>query len=214
MNTTFGLLTRLAPLLCVALSLGARAAEPGDEQWDARFGPLGIFGDSHAIAVSGSNVYVGGTFIAAGGILASNIARWNGRSWSTLGSGLNSNVLAIAVSGNEVYVGGNFTSAGGISANRIARWNGSSWSALGIGVNGEVRTIAIGGSNVYVGGAFTAAGASRPTSATRSIVFAPSADEVARRAYSSYVSRGSQPGHDVEHWLAAEGQLLAEHKLI
>ena len=42
---------------------------------------------------------------------------------------------------------------------------------------------------------------------------APSADEVARRAYFSYVNQGSLPGHDVQHWLEAEAQLLAERNL-
>jgi len=43
--------------------------------------------------------------------------------------------------------------------------------------------------------------------------FAPSADEVARRAYFSYVSEGSQPGHEVQHWLEAEAQLIKERNL-
>jgi Protein of unknown function (DUF2934) len=43
--------------------------------------------------------------------------------------------------------------------------------------------------------------------------FAPSADEVARRAYFCYVNEGSLPGHDVQHWLKAEAQLLAERNL-
>ncbi len=42
---------------------------------------------------------------------------------------------------------------------------------------------------------------------------APSADEVARRAYFSYVNQGSLPGHDVQHWLEAEAHLLAERNL-
>jgi hypothetical protein len=43
--------------------------------------------------------------------------------------------------------------------------------------------------------------------------FVPSPDEVARRAYFSYVNEGSLPGRDVQHWLAAEAQLLAERDL-
>ena len=43
--------------------------------------------------------------------------------------------------------------------------------------------------------------------------FAPSADEVARRAYFSYVNQGSLPGHEVQHWLEAEAQLIAERNL-
>jgi hypothetical protein len=40
--------------------------------------------------------------------------------------------------------------------------------------------------------------------------FAPSPDEVARRAYFSYVNEGSPQGRSVQHWLDAEAQLLAE----
>ena len=45
------------------------------------------------------------------------------------------------------------------------------------------------------------------------IDFVPSADEVARRAYFSYLNQGSLPGHDVQHWLEAEADLLAERNL-
>ena len=43
--------------------------------------------------------------------------------------------------------------------------------------------------------------------------FAPSADEVARRAYFTYENEGSPQGRDVQHWLAAEAQLIAERNL-
>jgi hypothetical protein len=48
---------------------------------------------------------------------------------------------------------------------------------------------------------------------TNEIDFAPSPDEVARKAYFSYVNQGSPQGHEVQHWLEAEAQLLAERKL-
>ncbi len=38
--------------------------------------------------------------------------------------------------------------------------------------------------------------------------FVPSPDEVARRAYFSYENQGSLPGHDVQHWLDAEAELV------
>jgi hypothetical protein len=63
----------------------------------------------------------------------------------------------------------------------------------------------------------------KPVGASRSAVaeklnqneidFAPSADEVARKAYFSDVNQDSLPGHEVQHWLEAEAQLLAERKL-
>ena len=42
------------------------------------------------------------------------------------------------------------------------------------------------------------------------IDFAPSADEVARKAYFTYVNEGSPEGRDVQHWLAAEAELTVE----
>jgi len=45
------------------------------------------------------------------------------------------------------------------------------------------------------------------------IDFAPSPDEVARRAYFSYENEGSPQGRDVQHWLAAEAQLIVERNL-
>jgi hypothetical protein len=42
------------------------------------------------------------------------------------------------------------------------------------------------------------------------INFAPSPDEVARKAYFNYVNQGSSQGREVQHWLAAEAELIAE----
>jgi hypothetical protein len=61
------------------------------------------------------------------------------------------------------------------------------------------------------------AGVSVPAAVVNSnqneIDFAPSLDEVARKAYFSYVNEDSLPGHDVQHWLEAEAELIAERKL-
>jgi hypothetical protein len=122
-----------------------------------------------ALAVaSNGDVYVGGSFTRAGGLLANNIAKWNGTAWSSLvtvaGNGVNSNVSALAVARNgDVYVGGDFTQAGGMAANNVAKWDGAAWSSLGNGaangVDGAVSTVAVASSgDVYVGGSFTQAG--------------------------------------------------------
>ena len=59
--------------------------------------------------------------------------------------------------------------------------------------------------------------APRPTAAAalnqNEINFTPSPDEVARRAYFSYENQGSLPGHEVQHWLKAEAELIAERNL-
>ena len=59
--------------------------------------------------------------------------------------------------------------------------------------------------------------APRPTSAAGidqdEISFTPSPEEVARKAYFVYENEGSQPGHEVQHWLKAEADLIAERNL-
>ena len=104
------------------------------------------------------NLYVGGEFGFAGSVLASNIAQWNGTSWSALGSGINGAVSTIVVSGATVYVGGQFTQAGGMPACGIAQWDGSTWSAVGTGINGTVNVLLMNGTTLYAGGNFTTAG--------------------------------------------------------
>jgi len=45
------------------------------------------------------------------------------------------------------------------------------------------------------------------------INFTLSPDEVARRAYFAYENERSKPGHDVQHWLKVEADLIAERNL-
>jgi trimeric autotransporter adhesin len=118
-----------------------------------------------ALAVSGATLYVGGDFTKAGGVSATNIAQWNGSSWSAVGSGISglgydgySYVSALLVSGGILYAGGDFTKAGGGAVGYIAKWNGSAWSGLGVGMNDAVYALAVSGSTLYAGGYFDMAG--------------------------------------------------------
>jgi hypothetical protein len=90
---------------------------------------------------SGVALYAAGSFQSAGQGSASRIAKWNGTSWSALGSGMGGgDVDALAVfddgSGSALYASGTFANAGGAAVQHIARWNGSGWSALAGGWSG------------------------------------------------------------------------------
>jgi hypothetical protein len=147
---------RIDPTFSDANWISMNPSIPGADSWI-----------SAAVVDDSGSLYIGGSFTVVGDVVANYIAKWNGSSWSALGSGLNSIVYALAVSGSDVYAGGLFTTAGGSAATNIAKWNGSSWSALGTGMDGAyshpVYALAASGSNVYAGGYFTTAGGSAAT---------------------------------------------------
>ncbi|GAA4049516.1 hypothetical protein GCM10022409_40140 [Hymenobacter glaciei] len=122
-----------------------------------------------ALAVAGNgDVYAGGLFRQAGSVAANRVARWDGTTWSPLGTGtnngMNNEVRTLVVASNgDVYAGGFFTQAGGLAANFVAKWNGAAWNSLGTGtangMNVGVPTLALAGNgDLYAGGNFTVAG--------------------------------------------------------
>ena len=126
----------------------------------------GLDGKIYATTVFNNELIVAGSFNTAGGITVNGIAKWNGSSWSALGSGVDGtyhNIYALAVYNGELIAGGEFTIAGGISASMIAKWNGTSWSSLGSGLtNGTLKSVyclyvfnnelIAGGDFLYAGG--------------------------------------------------------------
>jgi hypothetical protein len=104
----------------------------------------GNVGTVNAIAGYNGELYAAGSFTNAGGTAIRNIAKWNGTSWSALGTGIGDNgVNALCVFGNELYVGGSFDSAGTVPANNIAKWSQSCYAT--IAANGST-VICAGGS--------------------------------------------------------------------
>ncbi|HEU4420358.1 MAG TPA: hypothetical protein VFT55_15580, partial [Planctomycetota bacterium] len=68
------------------------------------------------------DLVAGGEFTAAGGVSATRIARWNGTTWSALGSGMNSSVDALTtLSNGDLIAGGQFTVAGGVASAYVAK---------------------------------------------------------------------------------------------
>ncbi len=116
-----------------------------------------------ALAWDGANLYAGGAFQDAGAVVANNIAKWDGTSWTPLGAGINGYAYSLVWDGANLYVGGDFTTAGDEPALNIAKWNGTTWSPLGTGLDNVawhpyVNALAWDGSSLYAGGTFTTAG--------------------------------------------------------
>jgi PKD repeat protein len=109
---------------------------------------------------SSNKLYMGGHFIEVGGNTnCSGIAVYDGNSWSSLGTGVNSYVRAIHKYNGNIIAGGDFTSAGGTPANKVAKWQpaSSSWTAMGSGMNGYIRALQEYKGELYAGGEFTEA---------------------------------------------------------
>jgi trimeric autotransporter adhesin len=123
----------------------------------------GVYGMA---ALANGELIVGGRFADAGGSGAQNVARWNGTSWSAIGSGIryddprNSGAFAVAtLSSGDLYVGGLFVAAGGSATRNVARWNGSAWSPLAVGTDGWIRAMAkLPNGDLLAGGYFTTIG--------------------------------------------------------
>ena len=103
--------------------------------WDDRFFTVGVGNTSsgadevYSLAVDNGSLFIGGDFSIVGNAAANNVAKWDGTSWNSLGSGTDGTVLVLAVVGTDLYAGGVFLKAGGIPASYLAKWDGTSWSA-------------------------------------------------------------------------------------
>lgn len=100
-------------------------------RWDGQtWQPLGSgltpdpndYASGNALAIFNGNLIVGGRFAKAGGVSAHNIARWDGTTWSALGSGVDGGVSALAVYQGDLLVGGGFLHAGDGVSTYFARW--------------------------------------------------------------------------------------------
>jgi len=121
-------------------------------------GGTSIIGDvMNALAVNGSQIFVGGSFSSVGLVNISNLGVFNGSDWSELAivtSAGNVEILRMVINGNILYVGGSFESIDSVSAYGLASFDGNSWSSVGSTKNGTVvyDIIFDGSGNVYVGG--------------------------------------------------------------
>lgn len=128
-------------------------AFPGDENWDANIGSLGLTRTVHALAFDQNFLYLGEGY----GDGLKHIRRWNGEGWASIANNVDGSVQALVSYGNgNLYAGGYFTQTGTCNnCKRVAQWDGSSWSAMGNNLCGEVIALAqdsIG--TLYAGGTF------------------------------------------------------------
>jgi hypothetical protein len=101
---------------------------------------------------------VGGSFISLGERANPFIAIGDGRTWRSLGDGLDGAVYAMCEFNGDLIVAGDFQTAGAESAPGVARWDGTRWHAMGSGLDGQVLCLASFGGKLFAGGRFRHSG--------------------------------------------------------
>jgi hypothetical protein len=139
-----------------------------DGTLDATFNPGTINGRVNTLALSGSRLYMGGTFTTVNGQSRVGLAALNATTgalegWNPGVSGPGV-VRTVAVSGNTVYVGGIFDTAGGQPRNNIAAIdaltdtnNATAWDP-NADFPGTVHDIELNNNIAYVAGSFATIG--------------------------------------------------------
>lgn len=115
----------------------------------------GTNGAVNAIVKFNNTIVFGGKFTLAGTTSVSNIAYWNGNTWSALGGGFNDTVTSLIVFNSNLYAGGSFTQSGSNTVNHIAMWNGTSWVQPANGLNGTVNSFAVFNGKLIAAGSFS-----------------------------------------------------------
>jgi hypothetical protein len=115
-----------------------------------------------ALAVSGTTLFVGGSFDLIGGATRNNLAGLTTATGvaTAFDPNASGNILALAVAGNSVIVGGGFYAIGGVSRNYAAVLDATTGSAAAFdpNPNGTIGALAVSGSAIYMGGSFTSLG--------------------------------------------------------
>lgn len=142
----FVLLVVFACMIAVGATTSSQDLQyPDDIYWDNTISPslLGVNGTISAAIVWNGSLIVAGNFSVAGGIMAHNIAAWNGTTWSALNEGLNGEVYALAIYNGKLVASGEFHISGNTPLTHIAMWDGSFWSNVGFGLVTPATVLAV-----------------------------------------------------------------------
>jgi trimeric autotransporter adhesin len=150
-------------------------------------GPGGVNGAVSALTTYANGLYVGGSyFTLAGGVPVTHLARWDGTTYSPVGSGFGfgpdfGQMSCLATYQGKLFASGEFLSVDGVPCRSIGQFDGVSWDSVGTGADSVgivVDSISMGpfggwyyihapatisamiefGGELYVGGTFNMVG--------------------------------------------------------
>jgi hypothetical protein len=133
---------------------GFGSAWPGQVASSGSVNALTVFDDG-----MGAALYAATTLTTSAGADGGGVARWDGLTWSGLGTQANGGVLCLGVlhdaNGQGLYAGGYFTHVGSLEAQHNAKWNGTTWTTFGHSTGGSPTVlkelVGPAGSGLYCG---------------------------------------------------------------
>lgn len=160
-----------APLLLIGLLI-APTAVAQTPSWSPDYATAGLGGRVFACETYAGDLYAGGWWFAAKGGVIRGVARYDGRDWRAVSTGIDlvngsafgePQVRAMTVFRGELVVAGRFDRAGGQAIDQIASWNGTAFRALGTGLqlsfgDADVLALAVFNNELYAAGQFDRAG--------------------------------------------------------
>jgi Domain of unknown function (DUF5122) beta-propeller len=145
----------------------ARVTMSGQGEIDETWYPAVLDGEVHALATSGSDLFVGGSFTMIGGDVRSGLAKTTTTAPATLDAtwmpepslGM---VQALALSGSDLFVGGQLGTIGGQNRQYLAKvattGAGAADATWDPNLLGPVNVLAVAGSTLLAGGNFGTTG--------------------------------------------------------
>jgi len=127
------------------------------------------------VTLPDGKLIAGGSFTNRADSKPSNIALWNGTTWTRIGGGLDGPVFHLqTLPDGNLLAGGTFATGSGLTLNNIAKWDGVNWSAMSGGIMISPTSEAVSrcavqmpGNEIFVGGKFDTAGDAGVTSCAR-----------------------------------------------
>ena len=101
------------------------------------------------LKLGNNDLLVAGDFTDAGGFTCTSVARWNGSTYTNLGTGVQGEPVCAAELNGSIYLGGTFQNF----TNDLAIWNGTSWQYSNVQNGGALHVfeLFVGNDTLYAG---------------------------------------------------------------
>ena len=126
-------------------------------QWESVGGGMDM-GYARDVYADSTGVYVAGDASLKTSPQIDYVAKYDGSTWTQIGSGIDDFVEGITKRGDDLYITGQFFSAGSGSANMVAHYDGVNWRNMGSGITQRAMAMVVDDSVIYIGGGFHYAG--------------------------------------------------------